>query len=163
MRARWVRVVVAAAVAVGLSIGQTDAAAAEHWPWPVPAPVHVTAAYQAPPSAYAAGHRGIDLAAAEGTEVTSPVAGVVTFAGVVVDRPLITVQTSAGVLVSFEPVASDLDKGDPVAAGQLLGHVAAGGHCDGDCVHVGVRVNGAYVNPLLYFSGVPPAVLLPLG
>ena len=47
--------------------------------------------------------------------------------------------------------------------GAVIGTAGAGGHCSGSCVHVGVRVDGQYVSPLLFFGGVPPAVLLPLG
>jgi hypothetical protein len=44
----------------------------------------------------------------------------------------------------------------------IVGTVATGGHCEGSCIHFGVRLHGEYVSPLLYLAGVPRAVLLPL-
>ncbi|WP_443208538.1 hypothetical protein [Salinibacterium sp. PAMC 21357] len=35
------------------------------------------------------------------------------------------------------------------------------GHCTRPCLHFGVRVEGEYVSPLNYLSGIPRAVLLP--
>jgi len=132
------------------------------WQWPVPPHVPVNA-YAAPPTRYAAGHRGIDLAVSPGQPVAAPADGVVRFAGVVVDRPVLTLDHGGGVLSSFEPVASDLPVGTPVARGAVVAAVGSGGHCAAGCLHVGVRVDGEYVSPLLFFARVPPAVLLPLG
>lgn len=163
------------ALAVALSVsgavrgpGATDpspaatAAAAPSWRWPISPPGAVLAPFEAPPGPYAAGHRGIDLAAEPGQAVLAPTGGVVQFAGVVVDRPVVTLRVGADVLVSMEPVATASRPGDSIAAGAQLGTVAHGGHCDGRCLHIGVRVAGEYVSPMLFFATVPPAVLLPL-
>lgn len=115
----------------------------------------VTGPYRPPPHRYGSGHRGIDLAAAGGTTVVAPTSGTVTFAGTVVDRPVVSVRASEGVVYSLEPVRSRLAAGDAVAAGDLLGEVAGGGHCLEECVHLGVRVSGEYVNPLRYFRSRP--------
>jgi murein DD-endopeptidase MepM/ murein hydrolase activator NlpD len=160
---RWVA---AAAAAAGLLLatsgaGADAAADAPRWRWPV-SPPRIVAPWVAPAGPYAAGHRGIDLAAAPGDPVIAPAPGVVTFSGVVVDRPVVTVQVGDGVMVSMEPVVAEVARGASVAAGQPLGSVGHGGHCDTACVHVGVRVDGAYVSPLRFFAEVPPAVLLPL-
>lgn len=130
--------------------------------WPVPSPA-VTVAYAAPSTRYAAGHRGIDLSAVTGAPVVAPDSAVVRFVGVVVDRPVLTLDHGDGVLSSYEPVSSELTVGEPVSRGAALGLVGSGGHCGTACLHVGVRVNGEYVSPLLFFARVPPAVLLPLG
>jgi hypothetical protein len=45
---------------------------------------------------FAAGHRGVDLQAAELDLVRSPISGKVHFAGYVVDRPVITISTIVG-------------------------------------------------------------------
>jgi murein DD-endopeptidase MepM/ murein hydrolase activator NlpD len=160
--------IAAASLAVGL-VGAPEAVAARAaasdsvpWAWPVPGGRTVLRAFEAPPTRYAAGHRGIDLSAAPGTEVRSPVDGTLHFVGVVVDRPVVTVETSSGILVSVEPVASSLHDGDPVSRAARIGTVASGGHCSGSCLHLGVRVNGEYVSPLRFFGGVPRAVLLPM-
>ena len=136
-------------------------AAVPRWPWPV-APPRLVGPYAAPPTRYAAGHRGIDLAADPATVVTAPADGVVRFVGVVVDRPVLTLDHGDGILSSYEPLASELVVGAPVARGQPLGRTASGGHCEG-CLHVGARIDGEYVSPLLFFDRVPAAVLLPLG
>lgn len=137
---------------------------APRWSWPVPAP-RVVAAYAAPASRYTAGHRGIDLTAAPGDSVTAPADATVHFAGIVVDRPVLTLDHGDGVLSSFEPLsaAAGLTAGQPVARGAPLGAVGEGAHCSGTCLHVGVRIDGEYVSPLLYFDRVPRSVLLPLG
>lgn len=132
------------------------------WAWPLEGPRRVGRPYEAPASRYSAGHRGIDVAAAPGTPVLAPQSGFLRFAGVVVDRPTVTVETGAGVLISIEPVTTALRPGDAIARGAQLGAAAAGGHCDGRCIHLGVRVRGDYVSPMLFFGGVARAVLLPL-
>lgn len=132
------------------------------WAWPV-SPVRIAVPYRAPETPYAAGHRGIDLVAAPGDEVVAAEAGVVSYRGRVVDRPVLTIDHGNGVLSSIEPVASELPVGAIVERGAPVGVVDAGGHCDGACVHFGVRVDGDYVSPLRFLGGVPRAVLLPEG
>lgn len=92
----------------------------------------------------------------------APAPGVVRFSGVVVDRPVVTLEHAGAVLSSVEPVAGRIPVGTPVHAGDPIGTVARGGHCSGSCVHLGVRVNGEYVSPMLFLGGLPRAVLLPL-
>lgn len=142
--------------------GAAAAGVSVRWHWPTSPPGAVVRAFLAPPGPYAAGHRGIDVAASAGQAVLSPTDAVVSFSGVVVDRPVITLRVDEHVLVSMEPVASELPVGAAVAAGTVIGAIAGGGHCDGGCLHIGVRVDGEYVSPLLFLAGVPPAVLLPL-
>ena len=144
------------------SVPATGASAVDQWTWPVTGRHILIRGFEAPATRYSAGHRGIDIAAAVGSAVTAPTAGVVRFAGVVVDRPTITLATPEGVLVSMEPVSPELPTGASVTKGAPLGRVATGGHCSGNCLHLGVRVDGRYVSPLRFFGGVPRAVLLPL-
>lgn len=119
--------------------------------------------FEAPATRFSAGHRGIDLTASPGTPVLAVDTGTVTFAGTVVDRPLISLRTSTGELASMEPVRASegIVAGSDVARGSVIGSVADGGHCAARCIHLGVRVHGDYVNPMLYFGGVTRAVLLP--
>ncbi|WP_255447643.1 murein hydrolase activator EnvC [Schumannella sp. 10F1B-5-1] len=148
---RLLRMLAAVAVATG------------GWLWPVAAPHPVVNPYAAPPTPYSAGHRGIDIGAAAGSPVLAPADGVVHFAGVVVDRPLVSIDHGGGVLSSLEPVEPLVAKGDAVVRGQVIGTLQPG-HCgDSACVHLGVRVDGEYVSPLLWLGGVPRAVLLPTG
>jgi murein DD-endopeptidase MepM/ murein hydrolase activator NlpD len=153
--------VLGGAVSPGAETGRTEERT-PRWQWPMIAP-RLIEAYAAPPSPYAAGHRGIDLAAAAGDTVVAPADGTVHFAGVVVDRPVLTLDHGSGVLSSYEPVVvSGLSAGDTVARGSPIGIVGAGAHCSNACLHVGVRIDGAYVSPLLFFDRVPRSVLLPL-
>jgi murein DD-endopeptidase MepM/ murein hydrolase activator NlpD len=119
--------------------------------------------FRAPPTPYAAGHRGVDLAASPGDAVRAPAGGVVSFAGPVAGRPVLSIDHGDGVVSSIEPVSSSVAAGAVIGEGEPVGTVATGGHCDGACVHFGVRVHGLYVSPLLFLGGVPRAVLLPLG
>lgn len=133
------------------------------WSWPVgPTPI-VLRAYRAPPTAYAAGHRGIDVAASVGTPVLSPDDGVVSFTGAVGGRPVVAVTHAAGLVSSFEPVDALVAAGQAVRRGEPLGALApSAGHCPVDCLHLGARVDGRYVSPLVLLGVVPRAVLLPL-
>ncbi|MDN4475697.1 M23 family metallopeptidase [Demequina sp. SYSU T00192] len=129
------------------------------------APVHARTLFVAPPSPWAAGHRGIDLLAAPGGTVASPAAGVVSYAGRVVDRGVVSIDHGGGVVSSLEPVAHAPPVGTRVARGEPVGEVGGEpGHCaPATCVHWGVRVDGAYVDPLDMLEGFGPVVLLPLG
>jgi murein DD-endopeptidase MepM/ murein hydrolase activator NlpD len=135
--------------------------ASEAWVWPVSGPRVVLRAFVAPSSAYGPGHRGVDMSAREhGVAVVAVMSGVVHFAGVVVDRPVITVRQGQ-VLATVEPVEPLVAAGDVVEAGDIIG-VLQPGHCARACVHLGVRVAGEYVSPLLWLGGLQRAVLLPM-
>lgn len=135
----------------------------DSWEWPTAPPRPILRPFEAPPTPYAAGHRGIDVAATPGTAVRSPADGLVSFAGVVVDRPVLSIRHADGLVSSIEPVTPGVSAGDAVTAGQPVGVVARDGHCDSRCVHFGVRLYGEYVNPLALLSKIERAVLLPLG
>jgi murein DD-endopeptidase MepM/ murein hydrolase activator NlpD len=131
------------------------------WVWPVAAPHRVTRAFEAPESLYTSGHRGIDLAAKTNDAVFAPHDGVVSFAGRVVDRPVLSITQPGDLISTIEPVIATVAAGDRVRAGQVIGAVATGGHCPVGCVHLGVRLHGLYVSPLLFLGTVPRAILLP--
>jgi murein DD-endopeptidase MepM/ murein hydrolase activator NlpD len=147
-------------------VGGTNGAALERstapWLWPLDPPHRVTRGFLAPATRYSAGHRGIDIAVTGTEPVRAPADGVVSFAGVVAGRPVLSIAHADEVVSSVEPVTAAVSPGEPVRAGDVVGSVAAGGHCDAGCVHLGVRVHGQYVSPLLYLAGIPRAVLLPL-
>lgn len=115
------------------------------WDWPVDARPQVLRDFEAPESPWGPGHRGLDLAARPGSDVVAPVSGAVHFSGDVAGRGVITIRTSDGHLVSLEPVQVD-DIGSRVRKGQVIGELAAG-HCRSGCVHIGLRVDGAYRSP----------------
>jgi murein DD-endopeptidase MepM/ murein hydrolase activator NlpD len=130
------------------------------WNWPIPPPHDIVRPFIAPPSAFAAGHRGIDIDAPAGALVLAPDDGIVYFAGVVVDRPVLSIRHADGLLSSFEPVEASVTAGTVVHRGEPVGTLQ-GGHCAAPCLHFGVRLFGQYVSPLNYLGGIPPSVLLP--
>ncbi|MBX3098798.1 MAG: M23 family metallopeptidase [Salinibacterium sp.] len=134
-------------------------AVAPPWVWPIDPPHSIVHPYIAPDTPYAAGHRGVDLAAPART-VYAPDDGVVHFAGTVVDRPVLSIKQAGGVLTSFEPVTTTLVAGDTVERGEVIG-VVLPGHCASVCLHFGVRVDGGYVSPLRWLGGFERAVLIP--
>jgi murein DD-endopeptidase MepM/ murein hydrolase activator NlpD len=135
------------------------AAGAGLWRWPVDAPHSIIRQYLAPATHYGAGHRGIDIRTPGGT-VYAPASGIVHFSGVVVDRPVLSIEHPGGLITSYEPVTSSLGAGDSVSRGEVIGTVLAG-HCSTRCLHFGVRLNGEYVSPLIYLGDLPHSVLLP--
>lgn len=157
-------------VALPLTIGHTPAAYAAsppvadsahpRWAWPVDGVREVVAAYRAPAHEFGAGHRGVDLAPGTGV-VRAPADGVIAFRGTVVDRSLLTIEHPGGYVSTFEPLRSDLSAGDLVSAGDQIGTVDLGGHAAAGTLHVGVRLDGLYLNPMLLFGQVSRAVLLP--
>ncbi|MFF2316766.1 M23 family metallopeptidase [Arthrobacter sp. NPDC058097] len=150
-----------ALAAVSPSRAGTPAPAGWHWPL-APRPA-VLRPFDPPDKPWLSGHRGVDLgSASDGGPVTAPEAGTISFVGVVVDRPVITIDHGNGLRSSFEPVRSKLKKGASVAKGAVVGTLLAG-HCGrSPCVHWGVRRGGEYLNPLSFILDLRPSVLLPL-
>jgi murein DD-endopeptidase MepM/ murein hydrolase activator NlpD len=122
------------------------------WTWPVTGAV--IRGFDPPGSPFGAGHRGIDVAAPVGTLVRAPAAGVVSFAGNVGGRLFVTIDHGGGLLSTCSFLSALLvHKGDLVIEG--LGVALSGAGHVGDAipnVHLGVRVNGEYVDPLDYLS-----------
>ncbi|GAA5154291.1 hypothetical protein GCM10025768_25240 [Microbacterium pseudoresistens] len=138
-----------------------DPPGAGTWLWPVAGGRTVVEPFRAPAHAYGPGHRGIDIAADD--VVRAPAAGVVAFRGTVVDRPLITIDHGGGNVSTLEPVQSELTPGTVVAQGEAIGTLSVGGHAARGALHIGVRWNDVYLNPMLMFGRVPRAVLIPCG
>ncbi len=150
-------------LAVALTGAAGTAAAPPTLSSPV-APLRALALFVAPAQPWSAGHRGIDLAASPGQEVTAPGPGVLAFAGRVVDRGVVTVDHGGGVVTSLEPVSDPPPVGTVVARGAAVGVVGdEPGHCAPvTCLHWGVRIDGTYTDPLDLLEGFGPVRLLPL-
>ncbi|VXB49195.1 murein hydrolase activator EnvC family protein [Pseudoclavibacter sp. 8L] len=151
-------------VSAGLGGAPHASATPRMWSWPVEAPPNVARGFDLA-ARYGAGHRGIDISAAPGDDVRSPASGTVTFAGFVVDRPVLSIQHADGLLASYEPVVTQLRPGDVVSSGQRIGELSTSHrHTPEGALHLGVRRDGAYLDPAPLFEVLrpPAAVLLPL-
>ncbi|NYT93861.1 M23 family metallopeptidase [Salinispora sp. H7-4] len=131
--------------------------------WPLPGEPPVVRRFDPPPQPWLPGHRGVDLAATAGAPVLAAGDGVVTFAGAVAGRPVLTVIHAAGLRTTYEPVHSDVEVGTLVLAGVPIGRLRAGhpGCRAAACLHWGLRRGGTYLDPLALL-GRGPVRLLPL-
>lgn len=130
------------------------------WPLrPQPAVVH---RFDPPPTPYAAGHRGVDLAGRPGQPVRTALPGTISFAGTVAGRGVVVVDHGA-TRTTYEPVDARRRVGEDVAAGDRIGTLQAGGsHCaPTTCLHWGWIADETYLDPLL-LVGAGPVRLLPL-
>jgi len=121
--------------------------------WPVGTRPLVLRAWEPPPTPYARGHRGVDLAATAGAPVRAVAPGRVHFAGRVAGRGVVSVElTGTGtppLRTTYEPVTAAVKKGTEVTAGEVVGTVEPGGsHCPTTCVHWGLLRGDTYLNPL---------------
>ena len=132
--------------------GPPPAVAAGDWLWPVVG--RITRGYDPPLSVYGAGHRGIDIAVPTGTEIRAPAAGSVSFAGKVGGNLFLTIAHAGGLSSTYSWVSALLvHRGDAVTAGEPVA-LTGSGH-PGDPIpslHVGVKLDGAYVDPLLFLG-----------
>jgi murein DD-endopeptidase MepM/ murein hydrolase activator NlpD len=123
--------------------------------------------YRQSETPYSAGHRGVDYEATLGQAVFAPADGQVHFVGKVVNRQLISLDHGRLLLSAFEPVCSQLNEGDLVVSGELIGEVCEGEpsyelHCESMiCLHFSVRKNGEYLSPLWFTGELTPSRLLP--
>lgn len=126
--------------------------------WPTGAPATVVEDFDPPAVVWGRGHRGVDLAAAEGTQIRSAAAGRVAFAGMVAGRPVVSIDHADGIRTTYEPVEPAVSAGDTVAAGQVIGTLLPGHRSDGVCaLHWGARTGPkTYINPLRLLQ---PAVI----
>ncbi|MEU6555468.1 peptidoglycan DD-metalloendopeptidase family protein [Streptomyces sp. NPDC046915] len=126
--------------------------------WPVGTRPAVVRGWEPPATVYGRGHRGVDLAAPAAAPVRAVAAGRVSFAGRVAGRGVVSVElTGTGLRTTYEPVTPSVEKGDEVAAGEVVGSTeATGGHCAGGCLHWGLLSGDTYLNPL---SLLPPWLL----
>jgi hypothetical protein len=132
---------------------------------------------------YGPGHRGVDIAARVGEPVRAPAAGEVVFAGPVAGINWVSILVAPGVLVTIGPLldppltaasvrsrtpvgrvapghqatqaypSNPVGRGDPVDPGDPVGETA---------LHLSVRVDGVYVDPLAYLVDRPRPRLAPL-
>jgi murein DD-endopeptidase MepM/ murein hydrolase activator NlpD len=116
--------------------------------------------FEPPSGPYGPGHRGIDLRSPPGAMVSAPAGGRVVFAGPVAGLRWVTVEVATGVVVAVGPLDRPVvATGQRVVALARLGRLATG-HPGG--LHLGLRIDGVYVDPLPYLVGAGPPRLAPL-
>ena len=136
------------------------AAAGADWRWPLDPAPRVLRPFDPPERPWLPGHRGADLAAETGQEVLAAGPGRVHFAGTVAGTPVVSV-SHGGLRTTYLPVETGLARGDPVAAGQVIGTVAAAPrHCpQRTCLHWGLLRGRDYLDPLSLLGPVPVRLL----
>lgn len=127
--------------------------------------------WEPPPSPWAAGHRGVDIAARQGRPVRAVAGGRVSFSGQVAGRGVLSIELSGTgdppLRTTYEPVRPSVRKGEKVRAGETVATVADGAlHCRGGCLHWGAKRGERYVDPLSLLPdrllGGGPSRLLPV-
>jgi murein DD-endopeptidase MepM/ murein hydrolase activator NlpD len=155
-RGPWIFVALAfvmLAMATGSGSAATFAVAGG-WTWPVVGPV--IQAFDPPDTPYGSGHRGIDIAAEVGTTIVAPADGTVTFAGPIGGYLFVTMDHGGGLSSTYSWLSAKLvRKGDRVLRDQPIAFTGWG-HPDASIphLHLGVKLDGAYVDPLSYLGPV---------
>lgn len=123
------------------------------WPWPLVGPV--VRGFEPPANPYGSGHRGIDIAALVGTPVLAPASGTVTFAGKVGGYLFVTLDHGGGLQSTYSWLSALLvRKGDAVAEGATIA-LSGTGHPGSTLpphLHLGMKLDGEYVDPMAYLS-----------
>ncbi|TWI11911.1 murein DD-endopeptidase MepM/ murein hydrolase activator NlpD [Lysobacter ruishenii] len=99
-----------------------------------------------------AAHSGMDIAAANGTPIVAPAAGVVTFAdpGLYLTGGTVVLDHGHGISSNFLHLSRlDVKSGDRVEQGQAIGAVGATGRATGPHLHWGMNWFDVRIDPLL--------------
>lgn len=106
----------------------------------------------------ACGHEGMDLAVAGGTPIYSDARGRVVFAGLTQVRGnMVVVDHGLGVYTAYYHQSEmDVQVGQMVQAGDLIGKVGTTGLSTGTHLHWSLFVNGEYVDPMEWTRRVFP-------
>jgi murein DD-endopeptidase MepM/ murein hydrolase activator NlpD len=165
---RLIKILALAAVAAGLSLALpalahsgprprpampvASAKSGRHqaWTWPLVPPPGATKPtvvrrFEPPAKRWQPGHRGVDLLGGPGQEVLAAGGGLVSYAGPLFGRPVVSIDHTAPgrdtLRTTYEPVDPAVRVGDKVRAGQLIGHLidSAASHCaPRTCLHWGL-------------------------
>lgn len=150
------RVGVLLATAAAVAPAASASGATGQWVWPVKGSV-ITHYANDNSRPYAGGmHRGIDIAAAVGTDVVAAHAGRVTFAGPLGSSGLtVAIESADGYAASYLHLSGvAVRRGEPAAAGEKLGEVGTTGKRSAAAphLHFGVHRTGrehSYIDPLM--------------
>ena len=100
-------------------------------------------------------HSGVDLAVAEGTPIQCPAAGRVVFSDYLLNTGNTLVIEHGGGLKTYyyHLLERQVETGDRVEQGQLLGKVGTTGYSTGSHLHFEVRIGASTVNPWNLIEG----------
>lgn len=136
------------------TLATAPSSAATRYGWPLSPRPPVVTGYDPPAQRWQSGHRGVDLAAADGQSVLAAGDGTVTFAGQVGGKTVVSIRHTPSLWTTYEPVEPQVREGDIVRRGDVIGTLA-GPHegCPvASCLHWGARTGagptGGYRNPL---------------
>jgi murein DD-endopeptidase MepM/ murein hydrolase activator NlpD len=152
----WAALLTALFVATLLtSPSSTSASSRSTWELPIPGvtPAAIVSEFAPPTSPFRSGHRGVDFPATQGQRVTAVGSGIVSFAGPIAGKPVISIELvdsikefGTRVRSTYEPVTPLVSPGNFVTAGSIIGYVdfagGKGGHCQDTCLHFGIKVMG---------------------
>ncbi|HTC70430.1 MAG TPA: M23 family metallopeptidase [Acidothermaceae bacterium] len=130
---------------------------------PLPLPLDVIRGFAPPAQLWAAGNRGVDLAAYAGEPVYAATPGVVLYAGELAGRGVISIRDGT-LRTTYEPVEPTVDPGAIVTQGEVIGYVSdVVDNCGppGSCLHWGALRSNVYVDPMALVRA-PPIRLLPI-
>ncbi|MEX2556252.1 MAG: M23 family metallopeptidase [Actinomycetota bacterium] len=144
--------VAVSALAAALALGGPNGAAAVQSPTPGylrPVKGPIIRHFESPPTPFAAGHRGIDMAVPIGTKVVASDAGVVAFAGLVATELFVSIDHPDGIRTTYSFLTSvSVKKGDVVTRGQPIAS-SGPGHAGSaqPHLHFGARIGETYIDP----------------
>jgi len=129
--------------AVLLALAMVPPAAVQYQ---APAPGPIVDPFRAPPTPFAAGHRGVAYATTPGQPVQAAAAGVVTFAGRVAGAQIVVVAHADRLRTTYEGLASiAVPVGAVVESGQRVGSATSR-------LYFGVRAGSAYLDPAVVLA-----------
>ncbi|MBC9956783.1 M23 family metallopeptidase [Yimella sp. cx-51] len=132
--------------------------------WPLRPDPAVVRPFIAPSQKWAAGHRGVDLLSSTDARVHAAGDGVVSFSGVIAGRGTVAVTHRNGWRTTYEPLATRVQQGATVSAGDLIGTLTPeASHCaPRACLHWGLVIGDRnYRDPLMLLKP-QRVVLLPV-